>query len=97
MLPPPTSSGGSSTTSSSSGCSCGGVSSATDPYIIDMIKLADERICQMQTELDTIKQTNEILDTKVSNYKNQVSGFVIYFILLFGKKKHKLKFHFSSN
>jgi hypothetical protein len=46
----------------------------TDPYIIDMVKLADERIAQMQTDLDNFKQSNEILETKVSNYKNQVSG-----------------------
>ena len=46
---------------------------STDPYIIDMVKLADERIAQMQSDLDNLKQSNEIFETKVSNYKNQVS------------------------
>ena len=46
--------------------------SCTDPYMIDMIKLADERIEQLQSELDVFKQNAEILDTKVSNYKSQV-------------------------
>ena len=41
-----------------------------------MIKLADDRIHQLQTELDSFKQTNELLDTKISNYKTQVGGFV---------------------
>jgi hypothetical protein len=71
MLPAGGSNGSSS---SSSGCSCSSsnVASANDPYIIDMIKLADERICQLQNDLDHFKQTSEILETKVSNYKNQV-------------------------
>ena len=47
----------------------------TDPYIIDMVKLADDRISQMQIDLDNFKQSNEILETKVSNYKNQVIYF----------------------
>jgi centrosomal protein CEP135 len=77
---PPTSSGSSSSSSasssSSSGCSCttnsNFISSANDPYIIDMIKVADDRITHLQNELENFKQTNEILETKVSNYKNQV-------------------------
>ncbi len=47
----------------------------TDPYIIDMVKLADERIAQMQIDLDNYKQANEIVETKVSNYKNQVDKY----------------------
>ena len=51
-----------------------------DPYLIDMIKLADERITQIQTELDEYKQSKEILENKLSSFKNQVSNF-IYSIL----------------
>jgi hypothetical protein len=81
---------GNGSSSSSSGCSCGSlnVPLANDPYIIDMIKLADDRICQLQNDLETIKQTNEILETKVSNYKNQVRqkawcfiSFVLFWVL----------------
>jgi centrosomal protein CEP135 len=45
---------------------------ANDPYMIDMIKLADERISQLQSELDSSKQSLDVLENKVSNYKNQV-------------------------
>ena len=44
-----------------------------DPYIIDMIKLADERMIQLDAELEGMKQCKEILDTKLSNFKSQVS------------------------
>jgi hypothetical protein len=47
-----------------------------DPYLIDMIKLADERITQIQTELDEYKQSKEILENKLSSFKNQVSNFI---------------------
>lgn len=43
-----------------------------DPYLIDMIKLADERINQLQTDLDEAKQSKDILENKLSNYKSQV-------------------------
>jgi hypothetical protein len=44
-----------------------------DPYVIDMIKIADERISQLQCDLDMSKQSVDLMDTKLSNYKNQVS------------------------
>lgn len=50
----------------------------TDPYIMDMIKLADERIEQLQLELNNLKQTNEIIERKNSNFKIQVCLFTIY-------------------
>ena len=50
------------------------LASADDPYLIDMIKLADDRITQLQMDLDETRQAKEILDTKLSNYKNQVSA-----------------------
>jgi hypothetical protein len=77
----------------------------TDPYIIDMVKLADERIAQMQIDLDNYKQTNEIIETKVSNYKNQVDknfyDRFIYFnsltVLVFYKNERaEFKFSMSS-
>lgn len=49
----------------------------TDPYIMDMIKLADERIEQLQLELNNLKQTNEIIERKNSNFKIQVCLFTI--------------------
>ncbi len=45
---------------------------SSDPYIIDMVKLADDRISQLQHDLDNLKQSHEISETKVSNFKNQV-------------------------
>jgi hypothetical protein len=57
--------------------------SLDDPYVIDMIKLADERIARLQSDYDMSKQTVELLETKLSNYKNQVK---FYF-----KKKFKSK------
>jgi hypothetical protein len=50
---------------------------SADPYMIDMIKLADERIEQLQAEYDSCKQAKEILETKVFNYKNQVGAFIL--------------------
>ena len=61
MLPPSTQTSQQSTTSSSLNANL------DDPYLIDMIKLADERITQLQTELDEIKQAKEILDNKHKN------------------------------
>ena len=46
---------------------------AEDPYIIDMIKMADNRITQLQTELDDCKQSKEITETKLTNFKTQAS------------------------
>ncbi len=46
---------------------------ADDPYTIDMIKLADERLGQLQMELDECRQTKEILESKLANFKVQVS------------------------
>ena len=46
-----------------------------DPYVIDMIKLADERIAHLQSDFDMSKQTVELMETKLSNYKNQVIYF----------------------
>lgn len=78
MLPPPnkTCSTSSLASNGSSGSSGIGASCASDPYVIDMIKLADERISQLQTELENYKQSNEILENKVSNYKSQVGKFL---------------------
>lgn len=67
MLPPPPSSGSQQSTTSSSMNA-----NLDDPYLIDMIKLADERITQIQTELDDTKQSKEVLETKLSNFKSQV-------------------------
>ncbi|RMZ96883.1 hypothetical protein BpHYR1_028812 [Brachionus plicatilis] len=74
MLPPPTKTCSTTSLASngSSGSSGIGQSCASDPYVIDMIKLADDRISQLQTELDNYKQSSEILENKVSNYKTQV-------------------------
>lgn len=72
MLPPPTQTSSlqqqqQATSSSSMNANL------DDPYLIDMIKLADERITQLQAELDESKQAREILDTKLSNFKSQVN------------------------
>lgn len=87
MLPP--SSLSSSNSSLSSGNNNHGPSS--DPYMIDMIKLADDRILQLQNDLDSFKQSNEILETKLTNYKNQVfkklTEFFDSFIFLFLKSR----------
>jgi centrosomal protein CEP135 len=53
-----------------------------DPYLIDMIQLADERIIQLQTESEKANQSVEILETKLSNYKNQVIYHLKYTIYL---------------
>ncbi len=50
------------------------IETANDPYMIDMLKLADERISKLQGDLDSFKQTNEILESKVASYKTQVSA-----------------------
>ena len=47
--------------------------SANDPYVIDMIKLADERMAQMQADLEASKQAQEVLENKVASFKSQVS------------------------
>ena len=44
-----------------------------DPYIIDMIKLADERITQLQSELNEMIKSKEAIETKSTNLKSQVS------------------------
>lgn len=77
MLPPSTQTSQQSTTSSSLNANL------DDPYLIDMIKLADERITQLQTELDEIKQAKEILDNKLSNYKSQVGLLLIIYFRIF--------------
>lgn len=46
---------------------------ADDPYTIDMLKLADERMSQLQAELDDCKQAKEMLESKLTNFKAQVS------------------------
>lgn len=82
MLPPSakTCSSTSLASNGSSGSSGIGVSCASDPYVIDMIKLADDRISHLQTELENYKQSNEILNNKVSTYKTQVSEiFQLFF------------------
>lgn len=56
--------------------------SSNDPYIIDMIKLADERLSQLQADLDNFKQSNEILENKVCNFKNQVNPIAYNYITL---------------
>ena len=53
--------------------------SVDDPYIIDMIKLADERIAKLQSDTDMSKQSIELMETKLSNYKNQVYILMILF------------------
>jgi hypothetical protein len=58
--------------------------SLDDPYVIDMIKLADERIGRLQSDYDMSKQTVELLETKLSNYKNQVKFY-------FKKKSSRVK------
>lgn len=52
---------------------------ADDPYTIDMIKLADERMGQLQVELDDCKQAKEMLESKVANFKAQVSRQLLFF------------------
>ena len=52
--------------------------SLDDPYVIDMIKLADERIARLQSDFHMSKQTAELLETKLSNYKNQVKKYSIF-------------------
>ena len=47
-----------------------------DPYIIDMIKLADQRMTQLQCELDETKQYRDIIDSKLTNFRNQVHFLV---------------------
>jgi hypothetical protein len=86
MLPAPSCSSGSSASSSHSH-SANHLAPTNDPYIIDMIKLADDRITQLQAELDSFKQANEIMDTKISNYKTQV--FIFNWIFVCTTKKIK--------
>ena len=38
-----------------------------------MIKLADERMAQMQADLEASKQAQEVLENKVASFKSQVS------------------------
>ena len=86
MLPAPSSSSSSSSSSTSSAASNSSnhLAPTNDPYMIDMIKLADDRITQLQAELDSFKQHNEILDTKVSNYKTQVCWcFLLFYLIRF--------------
>ncbi len=49
-----------------------------DPYIIDMIKLADQRMMQLQKELDEANQYKVIIDNKLTNFKNQVSCYFFF-------------------
>ena len=49
-----------------------------DPYIIDMIKLADQRMMQLQKELDETNQYKVIIDNKLTNFKNQVSYYFFF-------------------
>ena len=66
-----------------------------------MIKLADERITQLQTELDETKQAKEILDNKLSNYKSQVRlHLIIYFedfFILFICLRNNIKIEKTNN
>ena len=55
--------------------------SANDPYVIDMIKLADERMAQMLAELEASKQAQEMLENKVASFKIQVSNEIIFSLL----------------
>ena len=48
-----------------------------------MIKLADERITHIQAELDEYKQSKEILENKLSSFKNQVRFFFLLSYLTF--------------
>jgi len=55
------------------------VVSPDDPYIIDMIKLADQRMAQLQKDLDETNQFKILIDNKLINLKNQVRHFINYF------------------
>ena len=68
MLPPSQPTSQQATTSSSSSLN----EHLDDPFQIDMIKLANERINQLQTDLNEAKQSRDILENKLSNYKSQV-------------------------
>jgi len=70
MLPPSQPTSQQATTSSSSSLN----EHLDDPLLIDMIKLANERINQLQTDLNEAKQSRDILENKLSNYKSQVNN-----------------------
>lgn len=50
-----------------------------DPYIIDVVKIADERIQELEALLNQSKQSGEIWEKKCSNLKYQVCDFCFYF------------------
>ena len=49
-----------------------------DPYIIDVVKIADERIQELEALLNQSKQSGEIWEKKCSNLKYQVCDFCFY-------------------
>ncbi len=44
-----------------------------------MIKLADQRMAQLQKDLDETNQFKILIDNKLINLKNQVRHFINYF------------------
>ena len=49
-----------------------------DPYIIDVVKIADERIQELEALLNQSKQSGEIWEKKCSNLKYQVCDFCFF-------------------
>ncbi|CAF1055145.1 unnamed protein product, partial [Didymodactylos carnosus] len=43
-----------------------------DPYIIDMVKVAEDRVAELEIDVQNQKEIKEALETKLTNYKYQV-------------------------
>lgn len=47
-----------------------------DPYIIDIVKVTEDRVAELELELQKQKQYTDEIETKIANLKYQVS--IIY-------------------
>ena len=45
-----------------------------DPYIIDIVKVTEDRVAELEIQLQEQKQQTDELETKLTNLKYQVSG-----------------------
>ena len=49
---------------------------ADDPYVADLLQVADSRIAELEKLVEEYKDRNEISDRKLANFRQQVCSFI---------------------
>ena len=46
-----------------------------DPYVADLLQVADSKIAQLESEVKRVQDEKEVMDRKLKTFRQQVGGF----------------------